>query len=326
MAINGCGRIGRLTFKLLLEKSDIELVAVNDLTDPHTLAHLLQYDSVHGKFRKKINVKDGNLEISGKIIRIFAEKDPEKIPWLELDVDIVLESTGKFTEKSLASGHLRAGAKKVIITAPATGSIPTVVLGVNDHILTAEDNIISNASCTTNCLAPMVKVLDDYFGIEKGFVSTVHSYTNDQNLHDAPHKDLRRARAAAYSIIPTTTHAAKAMEIVLPQLTGKIEASAMRVPVPDGSLTDLIVLLNRNTTAEEINLVFKKESEGRLMGILEYTEDPIVSIDIIGNPHSCIFDSGLTSAKENLVKVVGWYDNEAGYSHRLVDLVHLVSR
>jgi glyceraldehyde 3-phosphate dehydrogenase len=326
VAINGCGRIGRLTIKLLLEEPDVELVAVNDLTDPHTLAHLLQYDSIHGRYPNKITVQDGNLEISGKIIRIFAEKDPERIPWGNLNIDIVLESTGKFVDRAAASGHLKAGAKKVIITAPAIGEVPTIVLGVNDHILKKEDNIISNASCTTNCLAPMVHILDTHFGIEKGFVSTVHSYTNDQNLHDAPHKDLRRARAAAYSIIPTTTHAAKAMEIVLPQLTGKIEASAMRVPVPDGSLTDLIVLLNRETTTEEVNAVFKKEAEGRLKGILEYMEDPIVSIDIIGNPHSCIFDSDLTSAKQNLVKVVGWYDNEAGYSNRLVDLIHRVAK
>lgn len=320
VAINGCGRIGRLTIKLLLQQEEVELVAVNDLTDPTTLAHLLQYDSVHGKFPHKVEVEDGHLRILGKSIRIFAEKDPENIPWGSLDVDIVLESTGKFTEKSAAEKHLKAGAKKVIITAPAKGEVPTIVLGVNDHILTGNENIISNASCTTNCLAPMVKILEDNFGIEKGFVSTVHSYTNDQNLHDAPHRDLRRARAAAYSIIPTTTHAALAMELVLPELKGKIEASAMRVPVPDGSLTDLIVLLSRETSTAEVNQVFKEASEGHYKGILEYTSDPLVSIDIIGNSHSCIFDAGLTSAKGNLLKIVGWYDNEAGYSNRLVDL------
>lgn len=320
VAINGCGRIGRLTIKLLLQQEEVELVAVNDLTDPTTLAHLLQYDSVHGKFPHKVEVEDGHLRILGKSIRIFAEKDPENIPWGSLDVDIVLESTGKFTEKSAAEKHLKAGAKKVIITAPAKGEVPTIVLGVNDHILTGNENIISNASCTTNCLAPMVKILEDNFGIEKGFVSTVHSYTNDQNLHDAPHRDLRRARAAAYSIIPTTTHAALAMELVLPELKGKIEASAMRVPVPDGSLTDLIVLLSRETSTAEVNQVFKEASEGNYKGILEYTSDPLVSIDIIGNSHSCIFDAGLTSAKGNLLKIVGWYDNEAGYSNRLVDL------
>lgn len=322
VAVNGCGRIGRLTIKLLLEKEGIDLVAVNDLTDPKTLAHLLQYDSVHGKYPYKVCVEDGHILIRDKKIRIFAEKEPSNIPWAELDVDIVLESTGKFTDKASASGHLKAGAKKVIITAPAKDEdVPTVVLGVNDYILTGKESIISNASCTTNCLAPMVKLLDEHFGIEKGFVSTVHSYTNDQNLHDAPHRDLRRARAAAYSIIPTTTHAAKAMEIVLPHLKGRIEASAMRVPVPDGSLTDLIVELQRETSTEEINEVFRLSAQNEMKGIIEYVEDPIVSIDIIGNPHSCIFDSGLTSAKGNLVKIVGWYDNEAGYSNRLVDLV-----
>lgn len=325
VAVNGCGRIGRLAIKLILEKEGFELVAVNDLTDPATLAHLLNYDSIHGRYPHKVSVVDGDLMVKGKKIKIFAEKDPVKIPWKELDIDIVLESTGRFTEKSLAKGHLEAGAKKVIITAPSKDSdVPTVVLGVNDEILDKNADIISNASCTTNCLAPMVKLLDDSFGIVKGFVSTVHSYTNDQNLHDAPHRDLRRARAAAYSIIPTTTHAAKAMEIVLPHLKGKIEASAMRVPVPDGSLTDLIVELERETSAEEVNEVFKKASEGALNGILQYEESPIVSIDIIGNPHSCIFDSGLTSVKGNLVKIVGWYDNEAGYANRLVDLIGLI--
>lgn len=322
VAVNGCGRIGRLTIKLLIEQEDIELVAVNDLTDPTTLAHLLQYDSIHGKYHYKVEEKDGDLIINGKLLKIFAEKNPALIPWESLDVDIVLESTGKFTDIEGASLHLHAGAKKVIITAPSKSvEVPTIVLGVNDHTLTGEEQIISNASCTTNCLAPMVKILDQYFGIEKGYVSTVHSYTNDQNLHDAPHRDLRRARAAAYSIIPTTTHAALAMELVLPELKGKIEASAMRVPVPDGSLTDLIVILKKDTTAEEINAVFKKEANGKMKGIIEFMEDPIVSIDIIGNTHSCIFDAGLTSAKGNLVKIVGWYDNESGYANRLVDLV-----
>jgi glyceraldehyde 3-phosphate dehydrogenase len=322
VAVNGCGRIGRLTIKLLIEKEGIDLVAVNDLTDPQTLAHLLQYDSVHGRYPYPVSVQDGDIYIKDHQIKIFAEKNPSQIPWGDIDVDIVLESTGKFTDKAGASGHLKAGAKKVIITAPAKDEdIPTVVLGVNDHILTGKEKIISNASCTTNCLAPMVKLLDERFGIVKGFVSTIHSYTNDQNLHDAPHRDLRRARAAAYSIIPTTTHAAKAMEIVLPHLKGKIEASAMRVPVPDGSLTDLIVELERETTTEEINQAFLLSSKKDLKGILEYMEDPIVSIDIIGNSHSCIFDSGLTSAKGSLIKIVGWYDNEAGYANRLVDLV-----
>lgn len=325
VAINGCGRIGRLVFKLLFEKPNIELVAVNDLTDPPTLAHLLQYDSIHGKYKQQVKADNGKILVSGSPIQIFAEKDPQHIPWGALDVDIVLESTGKFTTKESARHHLTAGAKKVIVTAPSPSpDVPTIVLGVNDNILTGQETIISNASCTTNCLAPMVKVMDEAFGIEKGFVSTVHSYTNDQNLHDAPHRDLRRARAAAYSIIPTTTHAAKAMELVLPHLKDKIEASAMRVPVPDGSLTDLILLLKKECTSDEVNGEFKKASEGHLKGIVEYQEAPIVSIDIIGNPHSCIFDSGLTSAKGNLVKIVGWYDNEAGYANRLVDLVQKI--
>jgi glyceraldehyde 3-phosphate dehydrogenase len=324
VAVNGCGRIGRLTIKLISTLENIELVAVNDLTDPTTLAHLLKYDSIHGKFDGKVEVVEGGLTLNGKFVKIFAEKDPHQIPWKSMDVDVVLESTGKFTSSDQAYQHIQAGAKKVIITAPAKDSVPTIVIGVNEHMLTGNELIISNASCTTNCLAPMVKLLDDHFGIKKGFVSTIHSYTNDQNLHDAPHRDLRRARAAAYSIIPTTTHAALAMEVILPHLKGKIEASAMRVPVPDGSLTDLIVELDKNTTTEEINQIFKQASEGKFKGILQYMDDPIVSIDIIGNPHSCIFDAGLTSVKENLVKIVGWYDNEAGYANRLVDLIQMV--
>lgn len=326
VAINGCGRIGRLTLKLLLEKEGIDLIAINDLTDPATLAHLIQYDSIHGKYPFPITVQEGNLKAKGQTIKIFAEKDPANIPWGDLDIDIVLESTGRFIERQLAEAHIKAGAKKVIITAPSKDKeVPTVVLGVNDGILKEEHDIISNASCTTNCLAPMLKIMDEHFGIEKGFMSTVHSYTNDQNLHDAPHRDLRRARAAAYSIIPTTTNAAKAMELVLPHLKGKIEASAMRVPVPDGSLTDLILLLKKETSTEEVNAIFKNESQTSLKGIVEYIEAPIVSIDIIGNPHSCIFDAGLTSAKGNLVKIVGWYDNEAGYSNRLVDLIQKIT-
>lgn len=326
VAINGCGRIGRFTLKLLLEKEGIDLVAINDLTDPSTLAHLIQYDSIHGKYPYPVTVHEGDLKVKGQTVRIFAEKDPVKVPWGELDIDIVLESTGRFTERSLAEAHIKAGAKKVIITAPSKDKeVPTVVLGVNEDVLRNDDNIISNASCTTNCLAPMLKIMEEHFGIEKGFMSTVHSYTNDQNLHDAPHRDLRRARAAAYSIIPTTTNAAKAMELVLPHLKGKIEASAMRVPVPDGSLTDLILQLKKETSTEEVNAVFKNESQNSLKGIVEYIEAPIVSIDIIGNPHSCIFDAGLTSVKGNLVKIVGWYDNESGYSNRLVDLIQKIN-
>lgn len=322
IAINGCGRIGRLTIKLILDRPDLELVAVNDLTDPKTLAHLLQYDSVHGKYSQRFVEKEGNLLVGDKTIRIFAEKNPVRIPWGELDIDVVFEATGKFTDREGAALHLQAGARKVIITAPSNSSnVPMVVLGVNDGILRGDETIVSNASCTTNCLAPMVKVLDEAFGIVKGYVSTVHSYTNDQNLHDAPHRDLRRARAAAYSIIPTTTHAAKAVEVVLPKLIGKIEASAMRVPVPDGSLTDLIVVLEKDVDANTINNAFHEASLTNFKGIIEYSEDPLVSIDIVGNPHSCILDAGLTSSMGNLIKVVGWYDNESGYSNRLVELV-----
>lgn len=322
IAINGCGRIGRLTIKLILDRPDLDLVAVNDLTDPKTLVHLLQYDSVHGKYPHRLVEKDGNIQVGDKIIRIFAEKDPQYIPWGALDIDVVLEATGKFTSLEGAAFHLKAGARKVIITAPSKSpEVPMVVLGVNEDILKGDETIVSNASCTTNCLAPMVKVLDKAFGIVKGYVSTVHSYTNDQNLHDAPHRDLRRARAAAYSIIPTTTHAARAMEVVLPELRGKIEASAMRVPVPDGSLTDLIVLLEKEVDAATINRAFYEASQTDFKGIIEYSEDPLVSIDIVGNPHSCILDAELTSSMGNLVKVVGWYDNESGYSNRLVELV-----
>lgn len=324
IAINGCGRIGRLTIKLLLECKDLELIAVNDLTDPETLAHLLQYDSIHGRYPHRFSIAEGNLKIGAKTIQIFAERDPTNIPWGQLGIDIVLESTGKFTHTVDAEKHLTAGAKKVIITAPAKGDVPTIVLGVNDYMLTGEETIVSNASCTTNCLAPMVKVLNENFGIEHGFVSTVHSYTNDQNLHDAPHRDLRRARAAAYSIIPTTTNAAIATELVYPPVKGKIEASAMRVPVPDGSLTDMIVTLKQIATKEDINKAFEVASKTYLKGIVSYSTDPIVSIDIIGDPHSCIFDSALTSVKGNLCKIVGWYDNEAGYANRLIDLVRLL--
>ncbi|TFV97950.1 type I glyceraldehyde-3-phosphate dehydrogenase [Algoriphagus kandeliae] len=325
VAINGFGRIGRYTAKLILSHPSIELVAINDLADNASLVHLLKYDSIHGKFEKDLALEDGKLKVGEKEIRLLTQSNPELLPWAELNVDIVIESTGRFTSRESANKHIQAGARKVIISAPATDpSIKMVVLGVNDSILTGEEKIISNASCTTNCLAPMVQVLEDTFGVEKGYASTVHSYTNDQNLHDAPHRDLRRARAAAYSIIPTTTNAGKALDRVLPNLEGKIEASAMRVPVPDGSLTDLIVELKREATVEEINQAFEKVSSSSLKGILEVTHDPIVSMDIIGNPHSCIIDSALTSSKGKLIKLVGWYDNEAGYSNRLVDLIEYI--
>ncbi len=324
VAINGFGRIGRLTFKDLLKNDNIDVVAINDLTDPATLAHLLKYDSIHGRFNGTVEVSGNTFIVNGKEIRILAERDPASLPWGEMGVDIVLESTGLFRDQAGAGKHLEAGAKKVIISAPAKGDIPTVVLGVNDDILTGEETIISNASCTTNCLAPMAKVLDDKFGIEQGYITTIHAYTADQRLQDSPHSDLRRARAAAYSIVPTSTGAAKAVGLVLPHLAGKLDGLAMRVPIPDGSLTDLVCVLKAEATAEEINAAMKEASEGPMKGILEYCEDPIVSIDIVGNPHSNVFDAALTSANGKLVKVIGWYDNEAGYSARTADLIEKV--
>ncbi|MBF9254622.1 type I glyceraldehyde-3-phosphate dehydrogenase [Pontibacter sp. 172403-2] len=321
VAINGFGRIGRLTFRALLTKDNVEVVAINDLTDTATLAHLLKYDSVHGRFNGTVEASKDGIIVNGKEIKITAERDPKNLPWGELGVDVVLESTGRFVDEQGASGHLTAGARKVVISAPAKGNIPTVVLGVNEDILTGDETLVSNASCTTNCLAPMAKVLDDAFGIEKGYITTVHAYTADQNLQDGPHKDLRRARAAAYSIVPTSTGAAKAVGLVLPHLKGKLDGVAMRVPIPDGSLTDFTCILKKAVTKEEINAAMKKAAEGELKGILEYTEDPIVSIDIVGNPHSCVFDAEMTSANETLVKVVGWYDNETGYSNRAADLI-----
>ncbi|HAA12039.1 MAG TPA: type I glyceraldehyde-3-phosphate dehydrogenase [Cytophagales bacterium] len=321
VAINGFGRIGRLTFKALLNKDNVEVVAINDLTDTATLAHLLKYDSVHGKFPGNVEHDAENIIVDGTAIRVFAEKVPANLPWGEHNVDVVLESTGRFVDPEGAGGHLTAGAKKVLISAPAKGDIPMIVLGVNDEKLTADMKIVSNASCTTNCLAPMAKVLNDSFGIDKGYITTVHAYTADQRIQDAPHKDLRRARAAAVNIVPTTTGAARAVGKVLPELNGKLDGVAMRVPVPDGSLTDLVAVLNKEVTAEEINAAMKAASEGDLKGVLEYTEDPIVSADIVGNPHSNIFDSQMTSVMGNLVKVVGWYDNEAGYSNRSADMI-----
>lgn len=327
IAINGFGRIGRLTFRDLLGMKDIEVVAINDLTDNHTLAHLLKYDSVHGKFNGAVSSDDKYLHVNGKAIHAMAEKDPAKLPWKELGVDVVLECTGRFVSEEGAGLHLTAGAKKVIISAPAKGgNIPTVVLGVNDGQLTADMKIISNASCTTNCLAPMVKVLDDAFGIEHGLMTTIHAYTGDQRIVDTPHSDLRRARAAAVSIIPTSTGAAKAVGLVLPHLKGKLNGNAMRVPVADGSVTDLTAILKKAATVDEIKAAFKAAAAGPLKGILEYCDDPIVSIDIVGNKHSCIYDSELTMAIGNTVKVVGWYDNEAGYSARLADLLAKVAK
>jgi len=321
IAINGFGRIGRLAFKVLLEKSNVEVVAINDLTDNKTLAHLLKYDSVQGKFNGTVDYNDSHIIVNGVAIRATAERDPANLPWKELDVDVVLESTGFFRSPESAGKHLEAGAKKVVISAPASGDIKTVVLGVNDDTLTGDETILSNASCTTNCLAPMVKVLDDLIGIESGFMTTIHSYTSDQRLLDAPHSDLRRARSAALNIIPTSTGAAKAVGLVLPHLAGKLNGNSLRVPTPTGSATDFVVTLKEDTTVEAVNAAFKKASETNLKGILEYTEDPIVSIDIVGNPHSCIFDAQTTMVYGNTVKIMGWYDNEAGYSNRVADLI-----
>ena len=326
VAINGFGRIGRLTFKALLQKENIEVVAINDLTDTTTLAHLLKYDSVHGRFNGTVSATADGIIVNGKEIKIYAEREPRNLPWGELGVEVVLESTGFFLDEAGAGQHLEAGAKKVVISAPAKGGIPTVVLGVNDDTMTGEETILSNASCTTNCLAPMAKVLDDAFGIEHGYITTVHAHTSDQKLQDSPHKDLRRARAGAYSIIPTSTGAAKAVGLVLPHLAGKLDGIAMRVPIPDGSLTDLTVVLKKPATKEQINAAMKAAADGPMKGIMEYTEDPIVSIDIVGNPHSNIFDSLLTSAQGTLVKVVGWYDNEAGYSNRAADLIERIAK
>lgn len=321
VAINGFGRIGRLTFRQLIAKSNIEVVAINDITDPHTLAHLLKYDSVHGKFNGTVTVEGNTLIVNGQKIIVYAEKDPKALPWGASNINVVLESTGRFVDEIGAGQHITAGAKKVVISAPAKGNVPTVVLGVNDSTLTGNETILSNASCTTNCLAPMAKVLDDTFGIEKGFMTTIHAYTQDQRLQDAPHEDLRRARAAALSMIPTTTGAAKAVGLVLPHLKGKLDGTAIRVPTPTGSLTDLGVILKKAATKEEINAAMKAAAEGAMKGVLEYCTDPIVSADIVGNPHSCIFDADMTTANGNYVKVFGWYDNEAGYSARAADLI-----
>jgi glyceraldehyde 3-phosphate dehydrogenase len=320
IAINGFGRIGRLTFRNLLQQDDVEIVAINDLTDNPTLAHLLKYDSVQGKFNGTVTADDKFIYVNGKGIHGLAISDPTKLPWAELGIDVVIESTGRFTDKDKAALHLAAGAKKVIISAPAKGDIPTIVLGVNDQMINANDTIYSNASCTTNCLAPMVKVLDDAFGVESGFMTTIHAYTSDQRLQDAPHSDLRRARAATLSIIPTSTGAAKAVGLVLPHLKGKLNGNSLRVPVPTGSATDFNVILRKTPTVEEVNAAFKAAAEGSMKGILEYCTDPIVSVDIVGSTYSCIFDAPSTMVIGNMVKVLGWYDNEAGYSARLADL------
>jgi glyceraldehyde 3-phosphate dehydrogenase len=327
VAINGFGRIGRITCRQLFQNPGMELVAINDLTDTYTLAHLLKYDSVHRRFPGTVEHDADHIIINGKKVNVFAIEDPRKLPWKELNIDVVIESTGLFVTKAGAGQHLEAGARKVIISAPAkdeSEDVKYVVLGVNDHIINRGDKIISNSSCTTNNVAPLIQILDENWGIQKGFITTVHSYTKDQHLLDAPHKDLRRGRAAAYSIVPTTTGAAKAATRIFPHLKNNLGGAGIRVPVPDGSLTDLTCTLNRCTSIEEINQKFKEAAEGRLKGILEYTEDPIVGMDVIGNTHSAVFDAQLTAVlgdKQKLVKVVAWYDNEMGYSTRLVELI-----
>ncbi|MBL4594344.1 MAG: type I glyceraldehyde-3-phosphate dehydrogenase [Flavobacteriales bacterium] len=326
IAINGFGRIGRSLTRVLQQYDNIELIAINDLTDANTLAHLLTYDSVHGKFNGTISSKENEISINGKSIKILNEKDPKNLPWMELNIDVVIEATGIFRTKQLASQHISAGAKKVILSAPPKSEgIKTVVLGINDNNIDGTEKIISNASCTTNAAAPLIKVLNDMYGIDSAYITTIHSYTSDQTLHDAPHKDLRRARAGALSIIPTTTGAAKAITKIFPELDGKIGGCGIRVPVPNGSLIDISAILNKDADVDELNNAFKNSAETRLKGILEYTEDPIVSIDIVGNTHSCIFDSQLTSITGKMVKIVGWYDNEMGYSNRLADLILKIS-
>ena len=328
VGINGFGRIGRNFYRALLAQgADVEVVGINDLTDINTLAHLLKYDSILGRLNQEVSVSGDSIKVGNKSFKVVADRDPANLPWAALGADIVIESTGHFTDADKAAAHIKAGAKKVIISAPAKGEDITIVMGVNhDKYDAASHHVISNASCTTNCLAPFAKVLDEEFGIVKGMMTTIHAYTNDQAILDFPHKDLRRARAAAINMIPTTTGAAKAISLVLPQLKGKLDGYAMGVPVPTGSATDLTVQLGREVTKEEVNAAIKKAAEGSLKGILEYTEDPIVSSDIVTSPASSIFDAGLTYVNGDTVKVVSWYDNEWGYSNRLVDLVGFVGK
>lgn len=323
VGINGFGRIGRMVFRIMQAKGGFEVVAINDLTDAKTLAHLLKYDSVHGKFNGTVEAKDSSIVVNGKEIQVLSVRNPAELPWKKEGAQIVIESTGVFRKREQIAAHLKAGAEKVILTVPSKDEIDnTIVLGVNGDELKAEDKIVSNASCTTNCLAPMVKVLNDTFGLVEGLMTTVHAYTNDQAILDLPHSDLRRARAAAESIIPTTTGAAAAVGKVIPELNGKLNGMAMRVPVKDGSVVDFVAVTKKEVTVEAVNAAMKKASEGAMKGIMEYTVDPIVSVDVIGNPHSCIFDSECTMTMgKNMVKVIGWYDNEWGYSNRVVDLI-----
>jgi glyceraldehyde 3-phosphate dehydrogenase len=328
LGINGFGRIGRTVLRYAVKEKGIEIVAINDLTDAKTLAHLLKYDSVHGIFPGKVEYNENELIINGKAIKILKIRNPEELPWKKEKVDIVLESTGLFTARDKAELHIKAGAKKVIISAPATGEDITVVMGVNHQLYDGKKhNIISNASCTTNCLAPFAKVLNDSFGIEKGLMTTIHSYTNDQNILDLPHKDLRRARAAAMSMIPTTTGAAKAVALVLPELKGKMDGMAIRVPTPNVSVVDLVATVKKKTDAEKVNAALKKASKGYLKGILGFSEEPLVSIDFNGNPLSSIVDASCTKVLDgNMVKVLSWYDNESGFSKRVIDLINYISK
>ncbi|PZR19534.1 MAG: type I glyceraldehyde-3-phosphate dehydrogenase [Flavobacterium psychrophilum] len=322
IAINGFGRIGRNLFRLLINHPSIEVVAINDIADARTMAHLIKYDSIHGVLPYEVSHTQDSLIIDGKSYPFLNKKNAADLDWKSLDIDIVIESTGKFKTLEDANVHLESGAKKVILSAPPEDDrIKTVVLGVNEHILDGTEKVISNASCTTNNAAPMMKIINDLCGIEQAYITTVHSYTTDQSLHDQPHKDLRRARGASQSIVPTTTGAAKALTKVFPEFVGKIGGGGIRVPVPDGSLTDITCYVKREVSIEEINTAFKQASENELKGILAYTEDPIVSVDILGNRHSCLFDSLLTSVIDRMVKVVGWYDNEIGYSSRIIDLI-----
>lgn len=323
VAINGFGRIGRITTRHLLRNKNINIVAINDLTDIDTLAHLFKYDSAQGTFEGTVEVKDGNLVLNGDSIKVFAERDPADLPWKAHDIDVVAECTGRFRDRPSAGKHLEAGAKKVALSAPTKDtSIPSLVMGVNDEILTADVDIVSNASCTTNCAAPVIKLIQDEYGIDQAVLNTIHAYTAAQKIQDAPHRDLRRARAAAVSIIPTTTGAAKAVEIVIPELEGKLEGMATRVPVPVGSFTDLVIMIQKDTTADEVNAYLKAASqEAHLKDVLQYTEDPIVSADIVGNPYSSILDAQLTKVYGRMLKIGAWYDNEYGYSARLAQVM-----
>ena len=325
IAINGFGRIGRMVFRVMLQNSDMNVVAINDLTDTKTLAHLLKHDSVHGQLNAKVSYDPENIIVNDKPIRVYAMRDPEQLPWKSHEIDVVVESTGFFTKRDLAAKHLTAGAKKVLISGPSKDADKVIVMGVNEHEYdSAKHVIVSNASCTTNCLAPIVKVLQDNFGIKRGFMTTVHSYTGDQRLLDAPHSDLRRARSAAVNLVPTTTGAAAAVSQVIPELAGKLDGIAIRAPTPNGSVTDFVVELNSEVTVAQINELFKNVAGSHLKNVLEYSEEPLVSTDIVGNPHSSIFDSGMTKVHGNLVKILSWYDNEWGYSNRMVDVVRLL--